>query len=268
MSTQNKYTFVVRTLFIVLLVLCTITSLSARPTESTIPSMRVGFFIIAPHVYTTENVNEPQGPAAEHLKKAARAMNVTIQWIGPLPLTRLQMMLANGELDASLMFNQNKERENYLFFPNREITPVQSIFLVRASATLTKIVSIDDIKDYRVGFISSANETAFFKNNKKHFHVEYVSGSGWNEQNIQKLLSNRIDAVYDLNEYSLLYQATLMGVRDKIRVLPLPEKPGKVYVVFSKKSPYGSFFYQQYSKARFTFDYTEYIAKEFSYLAF
>lgn len=268
MLKRIAYSFTALTLVVFFMLCVLVIPLFARPAESTIPSMRVGFFIIAPHVYLEENTLSPKGPAAEHVKKAALAMNVSIQWIGPLPLTRLQKMLSDGELDASLMINRNKDREQFLFFPQREITSVQSVFMVREHSPLNKISSIADVKHYRVGFISSANETPFLRDNKAFLHIEYVTGSGWNEQNIQKLLSNRIDAVYDLNEYSLLYQATLMGVRDKVKVINLPEPPGKVYVVFSKKSAYGSYFYQRYSNARFSFDYKEQIAKEFSYLAF
>ncbi len=230
--------------------------------------MKVGFFIIAPHIFQDEFSLIPRGAAVDHLIAAAREMNVAIEWIGPLPLTRLQKMLSDGELDASLMINKNKERETYLFFPAREITAVQSIFMLRVESSVAKITSVHDIQDFRVGFISAANETPFFHANKKNFHVEYVSGSGWNEQNIQKLLNNRIDAIYDLNEFSLLFQATVMRVRERVKVLPLPELPGKVYVVFSKKSLYGALFFKKYDALRLSYDYREKIIREFSYLAF
>ena len=91
------------------------------------------------------------------------------------------------------------------------------------------------------------------------------------EQSLKKLLLGRIDAIHELNEYTLIAAAKEMGVADQIKVLRLPEPGEPMFVVFSKQSPNGKLFLEKYNAAQAAApfsqaDYEKLVQQEFELL--
>lgn len=209
--------------------------------------IKVGIFDLKPHLYKNTATNQPAGASIAYFTKVATEMKYKVNWIGPLPLPRLIEMLKYGKVDATLMMTKNPEREGFLYYPDSPYFPVKSILIVKRENTLNKITKIDDIKGLRIGYFTGANMTPFIKDNLNSINMDLISGQDWALRNYQKLFSNRIDAIYDLNDVTLVYEAKLLNYSDKIKMLYLPDPPRYVYVAFSKKSPIGKQLLDEYN---------------------
>jgi ABC-type amino acid transport substrate-binding protein len=177
---------------------------------------------------------EPFGPGVDYAKAVARALGYEPK-IMLLPIARILSYLANGELDISPEFAMNEERKSFLLYPEKPCYITHPSLTVRADYPLTAIASIKDIEGMRIGYLLGAYTGSFFTG-ATGITFDYVAGDTWIVQNLGKLLSHRIDAILDQNEYSCLAEARRQNLGNKVRVILLPGKDVKGYVVISRKS--------------------------------
>lgn len=235
-------------------------------------TIRMGYFPLPPHAYIVKGKEKPQGASIVYFEMLASRMGYDIEWIGPLPLPRLIMYLAKGmgknteKLDGTIHFPKNDEMQKILYYPDQAYYQMQAIFVVKADNPLAEIRSINDIRGYRVGLLQVPVPGRFILENQDELHLERIPGVKWGEQNLKKLLTNRVDAVYDLNQYSVPFEAIRLQIDEHIKVLSLPEPTMGAYVMFAKTSGKGKILLKRYnSVAQFlTIDYHELIKKEFA----
>lgn len=196
-------------------------------------TLRIGVFLHSPVVMQKSPNGEPFGPGIEYAKAVARALGYEPQ-IELLPLSRIFPTLQNGNLDMSLEVGMNEARKTFVIYPDKPCYITHPSLTVRAESSLTSISSISDVKGLRIGYLLGAYPGSFFVK-ATGVTFEYVAGDNWIVQNMGKLLSNRIDAILDQNEFSCLAEARRQGAEKNIRVLPLPGEDVKGYVVFSRK---------------------------------
>lgn len=196
-------------------------------------TLRIGVFLHSPLVMQKSPNGEPFGPGIEYAKAVARALGYEPQ-IELLPLSRIFPTLQNGNLDMSLEVGMNEERKAYVIYPDKPCYVTHPSLTVRSESSLTSIVSIGDVKGLHIGYLLGAYPGSFFAKGTD-VTFEYVAGDTWIAQNMGKLLSYRIDAILDQNEFSCLAEARRQGAEKKIRVLPLPGEDVKGYVIFSRK---------------------------------
>jgi len=227
-------------------------------------TVKMGYFILKPHLYLAEDGTTPAGAAIEYFNAVASKMGYKVEWTGPLPFPRLIKYLRDGTVDGAQMMAKNEERELFLYYPDSPYSPVQSVLVLRKEHPLDRITSVNDIKGFVVGYLSGANLSPFMKQHSDQMKIEYIKSDTWFEQNLKKLMLNRIDAVYDQNAVTAKYEAKRLKADDKVRILPLPEPPNHVYTVFSKQSPKGKKLLEQYSKTFKEIDlkYEDYVEKE------
>lgn len=80
-----------------------------------------------------------------------------------------------------------------------------------------------------------------------------MAQQNWLELNLLKLMRGRIDAVHGLNQISTQSQAIKMGIQDQIKVLPLPEPPGEMFIGISKKARLGKQVIRDYNRYHVSF---------------
>jgi hypothetical protein len=131
---------------------------------------------------------------------------------------------------------------------------------------LRRIGSIQDIDGYRIGFVKTQSPVypSFIADHADRLVLDELAGEDWTLRNIKKLLEGRLDAVFELNKYSLSYNARMAGVEDNIRILPLPTSPIDHYYVFSRNSPRARALVEAYDRAvaGFKFDYDSMLEAE------
>jgi ABC-type amino acid transport substrate-binding protein len=232
--------------------------------ETLAEKITIGYFEIKPHMYQTEGF-QPNGASIAYFEGIASKMGYQVQWKGPLPFPRLIEYLKNGEVDGSLVFTKSKEREQYLYYSESPYYLVQSVFVVKKENKLDKITSADDVKGYKVGFLKGAYQTKFLTDHMDQLTMEYIHGTKWVKQNLYKLIRGRIDAAYDLNPWTMQFEAKLLKIDDQIKILTLPEPSRGIYAVFSKKSDRGKELAEAYNNIfqNLNFDYVPLIKKEF-----
>lgn len=234
--------YYISVLFLFISVIFTIQNISAE-------TIRMGFFNLPPHMYAAKESDKSQGLSIAYFEMVASQMGHKVEWVGPLPLPRLNNYLAHGEegLDGSIHFPKQDFLEIFLYYPDNEYYSMHPVFIIKKEHPLIQINSIDDVRGYRVGMHDVPLPTAFIANNRDQLHLEPIPGEEWACQNLKKLLANRIDAIYDLNQYTILFEAIKLGLHLQIKILPLPDPPEKTYVVFAKTSDKGKRLLEQYN---------------------
>jgi polar amino acid transport system substrate-binding protein len=233
--------------------------------EVSAETIKMGFFEIKPHLYEDKTSKKPDGASIKFFDEIASKMGYHVEWIGPLPFLRLIQNLKDGTIDGSVLLTKSNERTDYLYYSDSPYHLVQSIFVLKKDNKLEKITSIDDVKGYSVGCLKGINQTKFVKDNTDKLTLDYLHGDTWASQNLNRLVAGKIDAVYDLNSHTLLFEAKLLKLDDQIKILSLPEPPVGVYSVFSKKSEKGQMLLQKYNEIvkESNLNYSDFLEKEF-----
>jgi len=184
-------------------------------------TIRMGYFEIKPHKYTSETTGLPAGATVTFFERVARKMGCDVAWVGPLPHARLVLYL--------------ETRENFLYYPENSFYLAQPNFVVKRNNPLTRINSAEDVKGYVVGQFSKAANSKFVSENESLFKFEIISSGGYTfNQHLKKLFAGRVDAIHTLDEFSLLYEAKKLNMDAQIRILYLPEPPLPFFSVFCK----------------------------------
>ena len=232
----------------------------------------MGYFPHKPHQFLPDGATKPRGAMIAYFEMMAEKMGCEVEWIGPLPFTRLLDYLREGKIDGAVNVAVFPEIQQIVMYGDKPIHFSQSVLVVRKENPLTKITAGQDVEGYRIAWLTNVSVLPFMQDNLSHFQMDYVpqSETVWQQQ-VKKLLLGRVDALYELNEYTLPYAAKELGVFDQIKVLPLPDPPIPMYVGFSKQSPRGQALVEQYNAAQasvpFTFDdYAALIQQEFDAL--
>ena len=211
-------------------------------------AIKMGYFNLAPHIIYNESSKKLEGASFDYFTALASAMKYEIEWVGPLPFPRLTRYLKTGVVDGSLMMSKNPERESFLLYPDMPYHWVQRILVVKKESQLDNITSINDVLGFRIGFMENAHLSPFIKDNRDKITLDLIGGKDWVTQNLLKLGNGRLDAVYDLNAETMWYAAKRLDMADKIKILAIPEPPGGVNVVFSRKAPMGSLLLESYQQ--------------------
>ena len=232
----------------------------------------MGYFPHKPHQFLPDGATKPRGAMIAYVEMMASKMGYEIEWVGPLPFTRLLDYLREGKIDGAVNLAVFPEIQQIVLYGNQPIHFSQSVFVVRKENPLSKITSVQDVEGYRVAWLANVSTLPFIQENLPHFQMDYVpqSDTVWQQQ-VKKLLLDRVDALYELNDYTLPYAAKELGVYEQIKVLPLPDPPIPMYVGFSKQSPRAQQLLEQYNavQAGTPFnpdDYARLIQQEFDAL--
>ena len=232
--------------------------------------IKMGYFSLPPFHYFDESISQPKGAAIEYFNALALKMGYRVEWVGPLPLLRLSNKLENGDLDGTIGFTKFQPLTDYLYYTDKILYFAQPSIMVKKENPLTQIDSIEDIKGYRIGsnISISGYHTPLIDKNTDLLKLEKLRGEKWLEQNIKKLISERVDAVFDRQPYSMFFASIQQEVDNQIKIIPVPDLPSPMYVVFSKISEKGFTLLEQYNAIAFQFDlnYIELVEKEFDAL--
>lgn len=232
-------------------------------------TVRMGYFNLPPYQYseTGGDVAHPAGAQVAYIEAVASKMGYDVEWVGPIPLARLTEYLKSGvAVDGTVGFPRSSNFETFLYYLEKPIYSVGPVLCVRSDNSLTEVRSIEDIRGYRIGLVKtlSGRYTPLIDDHLDALYLEDIGGDDWMEQNLKKLLVERIDAVFDRQRYTIDFVARQMGVTSQIRVLPIPDSPTDFYIVFSKSSENGAALTEQFNAALLQekIDFTALLQKE------
>jgi hypothetical protein len=160
-------------------------------------------------------------------------MNVEIEWRGPLPPVRLFQMLSNGEINVIALLASNEARVKEYDYPKEYFFTMEAGIALAKDNKLDKVNGVEDIINLKLGFFKDGVIAPAMCD--KRIQWDLISTTDWQAMNLNKVLLGRIDAAYNPESKSLIYESEKMGVKDKFRVLIIPGVTGDLYSVFSKK---------------------------------
>lgn len=215
-------------------------ALTPTPTEKAltitpVPTNELGKRVIeiAIEQYPPFNYQENgtfKGVSFDVMKEAFHRMGVELK-VSQYPWARILQLIRDGEIDAIMTVYKSKEREEYMYFPEEAVSEDVQTFYVKEGSKFfyTDKKSLTSIK---LGIMRGYSYGDEFDQSikKKEFRTEAVDSQ---EQNIKKLLNNRIDAFLESN-YVTAYNLNQMGIKEGI-VAAGQFRVTKLYVTFTKK---------------------------------
>ncbi len=214
-------------------------------------TITMGYFEHRPHMMTAED-GTAHGATITYFEMMAEKMGYEVEWVGPLPTGRMLKMIDDGELDGHPQAIPGmSEIQDQQYFGEQSFFQSKPVFMVRKENPLQAITTIEDVEGYRVGWVQHVRASQFVFEHQTHFKMDLIAANEtmW-DRNLQKLLADRVDAVHELNQFTLAYVAAQMGIGDKVKTLLLPEPPMPVYIVFSKHSPKGKQLLEAYNQVQ------------------
>lgn len=207
----------------------------------------VGVFLHPPYVERAAQTGEVYGAGIEYMNAILAEMGYSARFVLQ-PFSRVIASVMHGDVDASFELIKTPERETFAYFPDIPAVRLPPVLIVKADSRLITVDSVADLRGLTIGYIQGSTVPDFMAV-ENGFAFDYISGEDWVRQNLLKLLSDRVDAVLDLNPHSFLVEAKRQKISDKVRIIPLPVEPTDFYIVFSKKSPHGKKLLSAYNKA-------------------
>lgn len=216
-------------------------------------TIRMAWFALPPHVIPSEDGKMPTGPTISLFEAIATRMGCKVEWVGPIPLNRLPIYQKTGEvkLDGAFLHIKTEAILPFLYYPRKPFFIGIPSLAVRSDNPLKEIRSFEDIKGYRIGFVKlqSVKYPPIIENNRDKVMLDELTGENWSGRNLAKLLAHRLDAVYERNQYTSAYHATVDKISDRIKIIPLPGPSIRHYYVFHKSSPRGADLLRRYERA-------------------
>lgn len=246
--------------------LITIISLMFCVQQTSAETIKMVYFELPPHQYT-DDAGKVKGSYIAYFEAIASKMGYDVEWVGPLPILRMVDTLQNDKtFDGAIGFPKYPKFEAFLYYADTYVHLLQPILIVRKENPLTQIRTIDDVRGYTIGVLGAASGkySPLIDNNLDAITLEELMGDMYLEQNFKKLLSGRVDALFDRQSYTLPFIAAKLNVASQIKVLVLPDPANPTYVVFSKASKRGKKLLDQYNALvpQVSIDYEELVQHE------
>ena len=234
-------------------------------------TIKMGYFELPPHQYKGAG-GEVRGSSITYFTALAAKMGHEVKWVGPLPLPRLTEKLKEGnEIDGTIAFPDFPVFKKFLYYSKIPVFRSQPIFVVRKENPLNHIRSIKDIEGYRIGLVKSVSGRylPLLDKNRNKVRLEPLGGEKWIEQNLKKLVSGRLEALFDRQQYTLPFVAAQLKLDNRIKVVPVYTAPTPFYITFSKASPKGKKLIRQLNEKirQMDMDYGSLAQKELDALA-
>ncbi len=200
------------------------------------PEIKMQFFNVPPHVFLDTDTGRITGAVYELINDhIAPEMAVTFRWNqSPSNIPRQLKNLEFKKRCASALLVYSPERAKLVAFTKTPYFWSQSVLVVHQSNPIKKISTVEDILHLKIGYSQKTFKTPFMRD--KRIQFDMTNHPNWNTANIQKLLLNRVDAVYAPDKIGMLYVIHNLNAEKRLKAIHLPEKPAPFYIVFSKDS--------------------------------
>lgn len=194
----------------------------------------LAYIDLYPHIYEDEN-NITQGPLSTFLNDyIAPEMGVTFKLI-KMPLLRIFKCMDDGEISGIAIAGFNKKRNLKYTYPNSHTYSMQSALLLKNTHPLKEVVSPSQLRNINIGYFGGGIKTPYIKNNK--IKLQKIYGLNVWQRNIQRLLRNRVEAIYSPSKLNLESLIKNQNLTSQTNIITLPEEPVNLYTVFAN-SPF------------------------------
>ena len=215
---------------VVLILFCLVGNCRAGET------ITITFFQAAPHIMFDASTGNVSGALFELLEEfVAPEMGALFVWDpATASVPRQISLLKQEQRDAAALLMYTPQRAQAFIFSKQPIAISKPVLGVLTENRLDHVGRVEDISGLTIGYTTGTYISPFMRDDRIRF--DFVSSGQPNEINVKKLLKGRIDCVYTPDKSSLLMAIKNLGADGLVRILDLPEAPGRVHIVFSKKN--------------------------------
>jgi hypothetical protein len=195
-------------------------------------TIRIGYYQFEPYVIFQGKNKAPGGPAGEYWQVyLIPEMKVSVEWVGPLPLLRLLKYFKQGKLDAVLLFPRDEEMAKKYLYPQTPFMTGRPGLSLLKDFPLEKISRKNDMYNLEISYVKGGYLPPLLKS--ESILIDYTTKEKYLAVNLDKLMKKRVDAVFNLDIITIMFEADKHVYGDKIKTLLLPVRPIKFYTVFS-----------------------------------
>ena len=190
--------------------------------------------------FVCDNTAKP-GYVAEITKRIFELESYQVN-IFKIPFKRALIATQNKDFDAVLLVSKTDAEKHNFIRNERHIAWAGVAFFVRDSShwKFTGRASLETIRLGLVNGYSYGEELDnIFKVKHAHQMISWAHGANPIEQNLSKLLKNRVNAILD-NREVIEYTAKKMGIRGSIKFAGSDNHYDPLYVGFSNKNANGA----------------------------
>lgn len=183
----------------------------------------VGYFTLNPHGF------DDTGAAVEYFRTLCKENNIQVIF----KKTPLPRIIHDSKADVILYLAKTPEREKIFDYSENIWLPIEGAMAFNRKAQINEIVSIDDLKKYKIGAWKAGYRSPMLKNSG--LKIEETTGDAVEERILKMIAVNRLDAFYSPEFTTLKYSIEKLGYSDILKVLKLPEPPMPLFLAYSKK---------------------------------
>ena len=188
-----------------------------------------------PPYFLIEGESSLKGIGKEILNNCLTINNYRPDFV-KLPIKRTHYFMKQGDIDLTV-YSYKQEREAFLYYSKEALFKTDYGFMVRANSNLV-IESLEDLTPLRVGHLAGLSYTPELLKiiNDKLEKEEAVIANSIHSVYSQLLADiPRIDITANTKS-TFFWQANILGVRDKIKVLDYTIKTKAYFMTVSKQS--------------------------------
>ncbi|MCG8569402.1 MAG: transporter substrate-binding domain-containing protein [Spirochaetes bacterium] len=177
----------------------------------------------------TDSMGKVKGIAVEIVENIMRNLGHTIE-IEVYPWTRSLLLVKLGKADAIFTAYQNPEREMYLDY-SKEVLIWQIIYFYKLrSKKIGFSGNLTDLKDYRIGVVSTISYGQIFDELRKELMIDTAPSL---EVSLNQLLIGRVDIIPS-NTYVGDNTVMKLGLENEVKKLSVPLEKVPSFIAFSK----------------------------------
>lgn len=192
----------------------------------------IGTYDLPPHLTLSGEDKKIKGALVDYLEKEVfNDVGLKIQWTYQ-PFSRLVAEAKKQKIDVIGFIAKNKEREEFLDFPDMPTFSTYSALIFR-SANAPMTLDKESIHNLVIGHTQGSIVPEYLLNKKVKF--QFLAGEHALERNLEKLNLKRLDAVFvpTLSHAEFVIKNT--PFRNELKVVPIQEGKIDLYVALSKK---------------------------------
>ncbi|PCI61260.1 MAG: hypothetical protein COB35_06660 [Gammaproteobacteria bacterium] len=188
-----------------------------------------------PPYFFVGDKNPQQGIGKELLNICVPLAGYKIEY-RRLPIKRTYLYMENGDIDITA-YSYRKEREQFLIYAKEKLFSSDLGFVVKAGSNIV-IKSLKDLTPYKIGRLAGLSYSPEFmaiiedKEKKHQVITSYNSKSMFS----QLLASTPRFDIMANSKSTFYWQAKMLGVSGKIKVLDFSIKNKNYFITVSKKS--------------------------------
>jgi ABC-type amino acid transport substrate-binding protein len=195
-------------------------------------TMRIGYYQFEPYVIFQGKDKAPGGPLGEYWEVyLIPEMKVSVKWMGPLPLLRLLKYFEQDKMDAVLLFPRDEEMAKQYMYPQTPFMTGRPGLTLLKDFPLEKISRKNDVHNLEISYVKGGYLPPFLKG--ESIVIDYTTKEKYLTVNLDKLMKKRVDAVFNLDIVTILFEADKHVYGDRIKTLVLPVRPIEFYTLFS-----------------------------------